>query len=254
MNTSRSSIERFTNRVRDYARYRPEYPSEMIDFFQSELGLGKEHLVADIGSGTGISARRFLDFGNTVYCVEPNEAMRQIAEQELGHFPNFRSVSGTAQATGLAANSVDLVIAAQAFHWFAEPDVVTEFERILAPSGAIALIWNERSLDATPFLREYEDLIVRYGTDYTAVRHDQITADSLNQIFGRKFLSASLPNIQILDFEGLKGRMFSSSYMPTPDDPAAEELVKDLKSLFAKHARQGRITIFYKTNIFYTKY
>ncbi|MER3430264.1 MAG: class I SAM-dependent methyltransferase [Blastocatellia bacterium] len=254
MSEIQPSIERFTNRVGNYARFRPQYPLQMIGFFRSELGLEKAHSVADVGSGTGISARQFLDFGNTVYCVEPNAAMREIAERQLGHFATFRSINATAENTGLASGSVELVIAAQAFHWFAEPVVAAEFERILAGSGAVALVWNERSLDATLFLQEYEKLLLRYGTDYSSVRHDCITAESLSGVFGRVFSSVSLQNIHVLDFEGLKGRTFSSSYMPAPDESSAYAIVRELECLFAKHARQGKIAIFYNTNIFYTKY
>lgn len=248
------SVERFSGRVRDYALYRPGYPSQIIDLFRDKIGLTNRDAVADIGSGTGLSSRPFLENGNPVYCVEPNSYMRAVAENDFQMFPNFRSVDGTAQNTGLESGSVNLVVAAQAFHWFAESDVAKEFERILRPFGTIAIIWNERSLNATAFLREYEEFLLKYATDYNSVRHDKFDGRRIRDIFNRQFEQLTLPNAQVLDFEGLKGRMFSSSYMPSPDDPASEHLVEELKSLFAKHARQGRITIFYDTNIFYSKY
>src|SRR4051812_35209407 len=112
------TVERFSNRVANYVKYRPGYPPEILEIFRDEMNLTGDSVVADIGSGTGISARVFLENGNPVFGVEPNAAMRAAAKEFLKSFPQFESVEGTAEATNLPDRSVDLVIAAQAFHWF----------------------------------------------------------------------------------------------------------------------------------------
>ena len=145
--------QRFSDRVGNYIRYRPGYPPAVLAALQKHAGLTTRSVTADIGSGTGLSAGLFLRFGCQVHAVEPNREMREAAERLLAGEPRFHSVSGTAQATTLPDQSADLIIAAQAFHWFNTPETRAEFTRILKPDGHIVLIWNERKLDATPFLR-----------------------------------------------------------------------------------------------------
>jgi SAM-dependent methyltransferase len=247
------NIERFSNRVDNYVKYRPGYPPEMLDFFRDELNLKKESVVADIGSGTGISSKIFLENGNTVYGVEPNAAMRRAAEFFLQNFPNFHSLDGTAEETGLPENAVDFVIAAQAFHWFDPENARREFQRILRSPGIIALIWNERHLDTNEFLISYESFLKKFANDYEKVRHDKIDEKILSDFFQTDFCRQAFPNSQTLDFEGLKGRMLSSSYMPAENDSRFEPMVVELEGLFEKYAENGKIKILYSTNIFYTR-
>lgn len=244
-------IERFSNRVANYVKYRPGYPTAMMDFFRDRLGLTQSSIVADIGSGTGLSAKPFLENGNTVFGVEPNAAMREAAEEFLKDFSNFRSTDGTSSESTLSEDSVDLIVAAQAFHWFEPETTRREFKRILKPGGYVALIWNERQTDSTPFLREYEQLLLKYGRDYAEVRHEQINEQVLSAFFHAEFYKTSFPNEQEFGFEGLKGRLLSSSYMPDEADAAYGPLVKELAGLFAKFAERDRIKVFYDTNIFY---
>ncbi len=248
-----NAIERFSNRVGNYAKYRPSYPPEVLDLFRDEMNLQKSSVIADIGSGTGISAKLFLENGNTVFGVEPNEAMRRAAEKFLQNFPNFKSIKGTAENTTLTENSVDFVIAAQAFHWFDKTKTRNEFRRILRDNGFIALIWNERQLNTTVFLRDYEKLLIEFGTDYQNVRHENIDKEILQDFFLTDIGQATFQNIQSLDFDGLKGRMLSASYIPTKENPRFTEMLKKLQFLFAEHAENGRIDILYNTNIFYAQ-
>lgn len=247
------TVERFSNRVENYVKYRPGYPAEMMDFFREELGLTEGSVVADVGSGTGLSARPFLAAGCTIYGVEPNAAMRAAAEEYLAEFPGFKSTDGTSAATTLGDGSCDLVIAAQAFHWFEPEATRAEFRRILKPGGYVALIWNERQLDTTEFLREYEKLLLKYGRDYAEVRHEQINEEVLGGFFRAEFGRATFANRQVFDLAGLRGRLLSSSYMPDETDPAFPVLEKELETLFAKHNESGRITVFYDTNVFYSR-
>lgn len=247
------TIERFSNRVENYVKYRPTYPSEVLRLFKSEMNLQTTSVVADIGSGTGISARLFLQNGNAVFGVEPNAAMRAAAENFLREFANFKSVDGTSDATALEKGSVDFVVAAQAFHWFDREKTREEFKRILKDEGFAALVWNERQLDANEFLREYERFLIKYGTDYEKTRHDNIDEKILKDFFRTDYKSATFENIQTLDSEGLRGRVLSASYMPNEGDSSYEKMVEELRRLFAEYAKDGKIDIIYNTNVFYAQ-
>jgi SAM-dependent methyltransferase len=247
------TINRFSNRVENYVKYRPSYPAEVLRLFETEMNLRKSSVVADIGSGTGISARLFLENDCAVVGVEPNAAMRAAAEDFLKEFPNFTSVDGTAENTTLETDSVDIVVAAQAFHWFNVEKTREEFKRILKSQGFVALMWNERELNATDFLRDYERFLSKYGTDYTTVRHDNIDEKKLRDFFQIDFRHETFPNVQTLDFTGLKGRMLSASYMPSEQDSVFEPMIAELQRLFADYEKESKIDILYTTNIFYTQ-
>ncbi len=245
------SIERFSNRVENYVKYRPSYPKEVLDLFAAEMNLQKDSVIADIGAGTGISAKLFLENGNQVFGVEPNEAMRKAAGEFLKDFSNFKSINGTAENTSLENESVDFIVAAQAFHWFDETKTRKEFKRILKDDGFVVLMWNERQLDTTAFLKDYESLLIEFGTDYEMVRHENITKETLQDFFQTDFRQAIFQNSQTVDFDGLRGRMLSASYVPSADNPRFAEMLKNLESLFAEHAKNGKIQILYDTKVFY---
>jgi SAM-dependent methyltransferase len=245
------TVDRFSNRVTNYIKYRPGYPREIVAYLTDNAGLTVESIIADIGCGPGHSARMFLENGNRVLGVEPNASMRSAAEVLLGSL-DFWAIDGTAEATTLPDDSVDLVVAAQAFHWFDAAKTRAEFPRILKPGGNIVLMWNERQLDRTPCLIEYEQFLLKYATDYSKVRHENVDALRLNEFFQTDYGSAVFENVQVFDFDGLKGRMFSSSYMPNEDEPIAEAMVSELHSLFAKHSENGRINVFYDTRVYHS--
>ncbi len=247
------TITRFSDRVENYVKYRPGYPSEMVQLFRDEMNLTGSSVIADIGSGTGISSRPFLENGNKVFGVEPNGAMRVAAEEFLCDFPDFYSVDGTAENTTLSDNSVDFVIAAQAFHWFDQRKTLSEFKRIICQKGFVALIWNERQLNTTPFLIDYENFLLKFANDYTKVRHDNINEETLTNFFRADFRRKTFQNDQIFDFEGLRGRLLSSSYMPSETHENYQQMVDELHPLFAKHAESGKIKVLYDTNVFYSQ-
>lgn len=242
--------KRFSDRVHDYVKYRPSYPPDTIQVIVEEAELSAGAVIADIGCGTGISSLPFLKQGIRVIGVEPNDAMRAAAGRFLAEFPGFSIKAASAESTGIEDNSVDAVIAAQAFHWFQTQKTRAEFERILRPGGSMVLMWNERSLNATEFLREYEELLVRYSTDYSQVRHDRFGPELLGEFFARPFQAFGFDNKQTFGLEGLLGRVRSSSYMPPPGSPAFRDLADNLTTLFAKHAENGRIEIFYTTRVY----
>lgn len=241
--------QRFSDRVENYVRYRPHYPQEVIDWLQGEAALTPQSVIADVGSGTGISAELFLRFGCTVKAVEPNREMREAAERLLGGYPGFHSVNGSAQATTLPDQCADLVVAAQAFHWFNTPETRAEFSRILKPGGHVVLIWNERKLDATPFLRAYERLLLTFATDYTKVRHENIDAGELSRFFIGSFITHTFANEQRFDFESLKGRLLSSSYAPAEGQPKHDDMIAELRRIFDACNGSGIVCFEYDTRV-----
>lgn len=246
-----NTVERFSNRVENYVRYRPGYPKGILECLREKANLRASSVVADVGSGTGISARLFLENGNPVYGVEPNAKMRRAAEEFLKEFPRFESVDGTSENTTLENESVDFVVAAQAFHWFDRTKTRVEFRRILRQSGSAVLIWNERRLDTNDFLREYERFLIEFGTDYEKIRHDTLSEKIFKDFFQTGFQKEVFENIQTLNFEGLKGRALSASYIPTEENPRFGEMIKTLRSLFTKHQKNDTIQISYDTNVYY---
>src|SRR5215471_9718676 len=148
--------ERFSDRVNDYIKYRPHYSSDVVKALQEHCGLAPEHLVVDVGCGTGLLAKILLENGNPVIGVEPNENMRLAGQEYLASYERFTMVDGTAENTGLAAKSADFVIAGQAFHWFQPAATRREFARVVKSDGWAVLIWHDREMESTPFLRDYE--------------------------------------------------------------------------------------------------
>ncbi len=246
------SVDRFNNRVANYVKYRPHYPREIIAFLEAECGLTHETVIADVGCGTGISTALFLENCNKVYGVEPNSAMREAAVEFLKDFPDFTPIDGTSSATTLKDDSVDMIVAAQAFHWFDAGPTRAEFKRILKPEGYVVLIWNERQLDTTPFHVEYEAFLLKYARDYQRVRHENIAANELTGFFQSEYGSATFANSQTFEFDGLKGRMLSASYMPSEEHEIFPEMIAELQALFAKHAENGKIRVLYDTNVYYS--
>jgi ubiquinone/menaquinone biosynthesis C-methylase UbiE len=239
------STQRFSDRVEDYVKYRPTYPEAIL----STLKVSPDWIVADIGSGTGISTRPLLRNNNRVFAVEPNAAMRKKAEEMLGQYPGFTSINGTAEKTGLEDASVDLIVAGQSFHWFDRAAARQEFMRISRPGATVALIWNERLME-TPFEREYEDLILHYAGDYRTVNHKNIADLQVGDFFQpQPFVLDQFDNAQKFDLIGLQGRLLSSSYIPKAGERHAE-MIEALAMLFEKYATDGKVILRYDTKMY----
>jgi len=248
-----NATSRFSDRVENYVRYRPGYPPEALQALKNECGLTPKHLIADIASGTGIWTRTLLEHGNRVYAVEPNVDMRQAAERLLSGFTNFTSVNGSAEATKLPDDSVEFATAAQAAHWFDRERARREFGRILRPGGWLVLLWNEREINTSPFLRDYEHLLLKFGTDYEDVRHER-TTDAVNDFFDpAPYQERVFAMRQEFDYEGLEGRLLSSSYAPGPEHPKHRPMLKELRQIFDRHAENGRVAFDYKTRVYFGK-
>lgn len=218
---------------------------------QAECGLTPDSVIADIGSGTGFLSRLFLENGNRVLGVEPNREMREAGEQFLAKYPSFTSVEGTAEVTTLPSHMIDMVTAGQAAHWFDPPRARAEFVRILKSGGWTVLVWNERRTDSTPFLRDYEQLLLTYGTDYEAVRHER-TTDNLGTFFAPTgFQVRTLEKVQEFDYAGVEGRLLSSSYAPMAGDPSHPAMLQELRKIFDRHQVGGRVRMEYTTRVFF---
>lgn len=247
-----SPTERFSSRVENYLKYRPHYPREIVRALREQTGLMPKQAIADIGSGTGFSAELFLENGNLVYGVEPNKEMRDAGERHLASHKNFRNVDGTAEATTLPDQSIDYIIAGQAFHWFDFELAYTEFKRILKPNGWLVIVWNDRQTDSTPFLRDYEQLLLDFGTDYTEINHRNFDSKKVWAFFrGKDVAELAFDNNIMMDYAGLEGRLLSSSYVPAPGEPNYDAMIHRLRDLFANHAVGGTVDMRYTTLLYY---
>ena len=243
--------ERFSSRVENYVRYRPSYPAEVLELLKTECGLSPSSVVADIGSGTGKLTELLLNSGCRVLGVEPNREMREAGEQLLEESSQFTSVAASAEATTLQGNSVDLIVAGQAFHWFDRERCRVEFSRILKPGGWVALIWNDRRADATAFSAAYEALLREFAADYEHVNHRNIDSVMLSDFFQIEPKLKEFPYAQHLNFEGLKGRLLSSSYAPEQGQPKHEAMLARLSQVFDAHQQGGRVAFDYETLVYY---
>ena len=242
---------RFSNRVDNYQKYRPTYPPAIISLLGSDCSLTADSVIADLGSGTGLLTELFLRYGNPVFGVEPNPEMRLAGEQALSNYPNFTSVNATAEATTLPDQSVEIVIAGQAFHWFDRQKARPEFVRILKPNGWVVLAWNGYRVESSPLMAAYQDLVVRYGTDYSEVQREVVGCDVESFYAPATCECARFEFQQIFDCEGLQGRLLSASYAPEPDHPDYDQMLKDVRKVFDANQQDGRVTFEYETELYY---
>ena len=249
--TSLNPTERFSDRVENYKKYRPDYPDALNTHLIERYGLVADQTVADIGSGTGLLTKHFLEGGHQVYGVEPNAAMRTAAEHILKPYNRFISIDGKAEATTLPSGSIDWTVASQAFHWFDHQQTRHEFERILKPNGQVAIIWNDR-LESDSFQQAYETFLQTHCPEYKQVNHRRVSHSSLTQFLKPRSMEvATFDNAQLLDYEGLKGRLLSCSYAPKSDSPNYRIMLTELRNLFNRHSQQGKLYFRYQTKLFY---
>ena len=246
------SVQRFSGRAQNYTRFRPAYPPGIVTALHAECGLSRASLIADVGAGTGHLATLFLENGNRVFAVEPNEDMRKAGEERLGHYGGFQSVAGIAEATTLAEASVDFVVAGQALHWFDPERARREFARILRKDGWVAVIWNQMHITATPFLRRLGRLLEKYAIDRPTLDHRERDATVSQELFRpNRFAMKQFAHQEHLDLRALEGRLLSFSYVPHRDHPSHSEMLRELTSLFVAHEAAGRVEFFYTATMFY---
>lgn len=245
--------EIYSAKTKFYASSRPSYPRQVLDFLQGKLRLGPRPIAADVGSGTGIFSRLLLENGCRVHAVEPNPRMRAVAEKNLSHYSGFHSVGATAERTTLASSSIDIVTAAQSFHWFDPKRARSEFSRILKPDAPVILLWNERCRSTSPFLRSYERFLrLRVSGYEKALAQDRSLTANLRGFFDKRgFRDIRFPNHQDLTLKGLVDRFLSSSFAPLPDRPELAPLVDTLTDIHRRHAFGGLVRMEYVTLLIY---
>ncbi len=243
------STKRFSSRANQYAAHRPGYPKACIEFIRNQFNIDSGSSIADIGSGTGILTELLLGLDATVIGVEPNDDMRSIAEQHLNHNNRFLSISGTGESTNLADNSVDLITVAQAFHWLDPVKSKKEFKRILKIPNNIAILWNIQTRD-NDFDRKYEEIKEKYGEDYITIRKSH--EPDLHTFFSPgKYKVVKFPHFVLMDYDGLIGRIASSSFMPTAGNPHYAAMTEEVNTLFNNHQENRLVRFNYETHLHY---
>jgi len=222
---------------------------------RNHCGLTNTTIVADVGSGTGILAAMLCEHAQSVYGVEPNEAMRKAGLEFLTGNTNFTAVEGSAENTNLPATSVDLITVAQAFHWFDQKEARHEFMRILKPNGFAALIWNDRKTTGSHLAEAYEQLLVDFGSDYQEVQsRGRATLENLERFFGHSEIKrATIANSQSLERDGFVERAISASYMPNEAHPRHREMVQAAQRIFDENRTGGHVVLEYDTNVYYAQ-
>ncbi|MDF9799649.1 ubiquinone/menaquinone biosynthesis C-methylase UbiE [Catalinimonas alkaloidigena] len=238
--------ERFTNRVENYHLYRPTYADKLLKDLENLKNPSGVNRIAEIGSGTGILSKQLLQAEWGVTGIEPNDAMRTVAEAKLKQFPDFYSIKGSAETTTLAADSIGIVLAAQAFHWFDPEAARKEFMRILRAKGKVVLVWNIRQ-HSTEFLKAYEDFLHRYSTDYQLVDHQRFDWKGVAYFFRNQYQRKEAPNSQLMDWQHLWGYYKSCSYALTQEHTDFDQSKTALHKIFDKYARRGHVDMFFHT-------
>ncbi len=240
----------YSSRVEEYRKHRPGYPVSLLALLRQNCGFTENSIVADVGCGTGLLARLFLENGNHVYGVEPNAEMCHAAEESLSGFPRFTSLEATAEATTLDGNSVDFVTAGQAFHWFEPEQTCREFARILKPGGWVVLVWNVIRT-ATPFLAAYH----QFTRNWLHPGMAEESPDIFTPFFGAgRYTTVILDNRENerrSDFEAFKGGVLSSSAAPRPGDPTYDAFITALRALFDAHQVDGAVAVQYDASVTY---
>jgi SAM-dependent methyltransferase len=249
--TELKPTERFSDRADAYARARPAYPDAVVAHLRRAGALSDGATVVDLGVGTGLSAEPFLRAGCAVIGVEPNDAMRESGDRFLAAWPRYRSVKGTAEATGLPARCAQLAIAGQAFHWFDPPLARAEALRILAPGGWAALMWNDRVVDGDAFAEGYEALCHRFGHDYEKIRTRHVDPQALAGFFGGVPEMAEFTHLRRLDFATVAALAESASYLPAPGTDGHAPLMAALRRLFDATGADGMIALRYRLRVHY---
>jgi ubiquinone/menaquinone biosynthesis C-methylase UbiE len=247
-----NNINKFADKAEYYDKYRINYSNKILDYF-NEYNFCENSIIADIGSGTGKLAKIFLDKGNIVYAVEPNDNMRNIALSTLNEYKNFVSINGSAEITTLQNNIIDFVVVGQAFHWFDDKKALEEFKRILKNNGVLALIWYNRKTNST-FMQEYEDFLGKNFPKYNEKNHRDISGsisdEKIKGYFSKDYKKITLENNRELNFNELFGGFSSASYSPKEGTKEYYKSKNILEILFNEHNINNKVIFEYETIVY----
>lgn len=241
------STQKFTGLANDYTIGRPAYADAFIESLYSGYGFSEQSIIADIGSGTGKFAKQLLEKGSLVYCVEPNDDMRNVSVEELGKYRGFHSVEGTEAETKLDAESVDFITVAQAFHWFDTALFKKECKRILRNNGRVFLIWNMRDISSEMNQDSFE-IYSKYCPNFKGfgggVQKNDIR---IKHFFEERYEYIEFDNPLFYDKNTFISRSLSGSYSLRKGDEHFNEYLDELSGLFEKYSKDDVLTVANKT-------
>jgi ubiquinone/menaquinone biosynthesis C-methylase UbiE len=244
----KNSIGLFSDKAEIYNKYRLGYPNEILQYLYG-YGFDSNSIIADIGSGTGKLTRIFVENGNKIYAVEPNDNMRLIAENDFKENKNFISIIADAENTTLQNNSIQFIVVGQAFHWFNKDETMKEFKRIITENGVLMLIWYTAKYD-TQFLKKYEE-ILKFNPDYKGDIHkSKYTDEDLEKLFAKEFKKIKCHNNVEIDFDNVLGRFMSSSYSPKTGTELYNKSFNELRKIFDKYEMDNKIIFKYEMEIY----
>lgn len=236
-----SNTNRFDGKGEIYAKARPKYALEFFDYLKNELVFNSSSVFADIGSGTGIFTEQLLNCGYKVFAVEPNDDMRNKAEEKLSLNHNFKSVLGRDSDFNLPDNSVDCVTAAQAFHWFDTDAFAKECKRVLKDGGKVILIYNSRDEDSG-CTKKLAEVRHRYNNEFKGFSNG-ISEEKCVLFFSGECSVFSADNTQVYDRQGYVNRVLSSSYSLNEDDERYQQYLCDINEIFDEFSENGFIRV-----------
>ena len=245
------NTEKFTGKADAYEKSRPDYPKKFIDFLTEVLGVNESSVIADIGSGTGKLTKNLLEIGGTVYGVEPNEDMRRRAEAAFAHNGRFISVPSPAESTTLSGHSVDLITAAQSFHWFDKERFREECIRILKPGGRVVLVWNSRDKDSEFVKRQFE-IFKKFCPGFSGFSGGGGSdEENISAFFNGRFEKIFFPNDIALDRDRFINRSLSASYSLKSGDADFDAYVTALENCFSDFEENGTVIMPNITRVYY---
>lgn len=239
--------EKFTGKADVYDKYRPTYPAELIEWLWEKT---HADTVADIGAGTGIFTKCLSAKHWKITAVEPNADMLEKLRANLS---GIEIVNAPAESTGIASASVDLVTAAQAFHWFDKGKFMAECQRIFTPNGRLAVIWNTRT--ETDMQKERNEIFQRNAGQYDSVKGN---LNDDGKFAPEKYFSeyerVSFLQSMTMDMEQYVGCEMSRSYAPKKGTPLYDVQLDELTRLFEKYQKGGIVDVPYKTDCYLGKF
>jgi len=234
------SKELFTSKSKIYDAYRPKYSEQFIDSIIENYPLSHLAKIADIGAGTGILTQQLLRIGCEIFAIEPNKEMREIAENKFLNEKKCHVINGSAEKTTLNDNSMDLIIVAQAFHWFEIESFRKEFQRISKRNKAI-LVWNTKKT-SQPYLAELEEVNQKYCKEFKGFSGG-IEIDQISSFFDNHYIRKEFENNLRMKKHNFVNGILTGSYTPDKEDKDYEAYVQKIEEIFEKYCINGELII-----------